>query len=144
MVSSGGYFGRSVLTLSPRLFPCLHAPFVRLCSKVRQGTSASYCPESVAFPVRCRAKVEWKFIRSTANRRSKCDSMRGFKHVLYIFIFAVMHILWATSVNIPPNAVPNPAKFNPPIRILWDRTTADALAPQNAKSCNCNIIHNED
>ena len=42
MISSGRDFGRSVLPLSPRLFPCPYPPFVRLCTCIVDQTSASY------------------------------------------------------------------------------------------------------
>ena len=60
-------------------------------------------------------------------RRSRCDSMWGLKHVLYIFVYVVMHLLWATFVNIPLYAETDPAKSYAQIRILWNRSTADAL-----------------
>ena len=53
MVSSGRNFGRSILTLSTRLFPCPCAPFVRLCTCIVDQTSASYTPAP--------PKVEWGF-----------------------------------------------------------------------------------
>ena len=62
-------------------------------------------------------------------RRSRCNSMWGFKHVLYIFIYVVMHFLWETFVNIPPHVETDPAKSYAQIRILWNRSTADVLAP---------------
>ena len=64
--------------------------------------------------------------------------------MLYIFIYVVMHFLWATFVNIPLQAETDPAKSYAQNRILWNRSTADALAPWNARSCSCNIIDNED
>ena len=62
-------------------------------------------------------------------RRSRCNSMWGFKHVLYIFIHVVMHFLWAIFVNIQLHAETDLAKSYAQIRILWNRSTADALAP---------------
>ena len=38
-------------------------------------------------------------------------------------------LLWATFVNIPLHAETVPAKSYAQIRILWNRSTADALAP---------------
>ena len=43
-------------------------------------------------------------------RRSRCNAMWGFKHVLYIFICVVMQILWTTFPNIPLHAETDPAK----------------------------------
>ena len=77
-------------------------------------------------------------------RRSRCDSMWGFKQVLYIFIYVIMHFLWATFVNIQLHAETDPAKSYAQIRILWNHSTAGALPPQNARPCRCNIIDNED
>ena len=52
-------------------------------------------------------------------RRSRCDSMWGFKHMLYIFIYVIMHFYWATFVNIPLHAETDPAKCYAQIRILY-------------------------
>ena len=60
---------------------------------------------------------------------SRCNSMWGSKHVLYIFIYTVMYFLWATFVDILLHAETDPAKSYVQIRILWNRSTADALAP---------------
>ena len=55
--------------------------------------------------------------------------MWSFKHVLYIFIYIVKHFLWATFVNIPLQAETDPDKSYAQLRILWNRPTADAMAP---------------
>ena len=49
--------------------------------------------------------------------------------MLYNFIYVVVHFLWATFVNKPLHAETDPAKSYAQVRILWNRSTADALVP---------------
>ena len=149
MISSGGNFGRSVLTLSPRLFPCPYAPFVRLCTCIVDQTSASYRPKPVAFPDRCLAKFEWKHTRLQTGGPDtiQCEDLNTCCTFLYSQLCIFCGQYW--FVNIPLPGYCNMQKMTQLNLMHWYESygIAQQLMPWLHKTAGhaiVMIIHNED